>query len=75
MKESQVYGFRSSGMCCFVIGQAVSCILKVPGAFVIQAQAVREEDVITTVLQNHVNRLTGSIKLYLRRLVSSATLL
>lgn len=75
MKESQIYGFKSSGMCCFVTGRAVSCILKVLGAFVVQAQAVQEEDVITTILQNCVNRLAGNIKLYLRRLVSSATLL
>lgn len=75
MKENQVYEFRSSGMCCFVTGWAVSCILKVPGAFVIQAQAVQEEDVTTTVLQSCGNHLPSSIKLYRRRLVSSATLL
>jgi hypothetical protein len=63
MKESQVYGFRSSGMCCFVTGWVVSCILKVPGVFVVQVQAVQDEDVITAVLQNCGNHLPSNIKL------------
>jgi hypothetical protein len=56
------------GCAVFVTGWAVSCILKVPSALVIQAQAV-QEDVISG------KHLPSSIKLYLRRLVSSATLL
>jgi len=53
----------------------VSGFLRFEGAFVVQAQAVQEEDAITTVLQNCGNHMPNNIKLYLRRLVSSATLL